>query len=144
MLLRNLLISMVLAGIIEYVIWLMALKFFEWRFLKKAEAISFLVDSIMTFVQNYFSEEKPIQVSVKVNHFKYKIKFRTSLEIVAKVESIIHRAMWDYKIARYLDDREYLDAEVEIDEAKKYLEEICKELREIIKIQEDIPQKKEL
>lgn len=144
MLLRNLLISMVLAGIIEYVIWLMVLKFFEWRFLKKAEAISFLVDSVMTFVQDDFSEEKPIQVSVKFNHFKYKIKFRTSFEVVLKIELIVHRAMRDYNIARYLDDREYLDAEVEIDEAKKYLEEICEELREIIKIQEDIPQKKEL
>lgn len=141
MLLRNLLISMVLAGIIEYVMWIIALRFFEWRFLQKAEAISFLVDSLMSFVHNNFSKDKPVQISVKYSHFKYKIKFHTSLEAVAKIELIIYKAMRDYKIARYLDEKEYPDEELEIDEAKKYLEEICKELREIIGIQEDVPQK---
>lgn len=141
MLLRNLLISMVLAGIIEYVMWIIALRFFEWRFLQKAEAISFLVDSLMTFVNDNFSESKPVQISVKYNHFKYKIKFRTSLEVVVKIEVIIQRAIRNYKIARYLDEKEYPDEKLEIDEAKEYLEEICKDLREIIKIQEDVPQK---
>lgn len=65
MMLRNLLISMILAGIIEYVMWLIALRFFEWDFLNKAEAISFLVESVLPFVSNNFSGNKPVQSTNK-------------------------------------------------------------------------------
>lgn len=137
MLLLKLLISMVLAAIIEYVIRLLALRFFKWRFLRKAELISYLADSVLSFIYNNCNEDKNIQISVKYKHCKCKIKFHNSLEATSKIELLVYYAMKYYKIARYLDGREEITEKLEIDEAKEYLETICQEMREVIKNQEE-------
>ena len=85
MLLLKILGCMILAAVIEYVLWLAALRFFEWRFLKKAESICCLYDSVITHICNNNYYDKPLKISVNFEHFKSKVKFHNSLDAILKI-----------------------------------------------------------
>ena len=133
MLLRRLVLSMILAAIIEFILWIGAIKFFEMRFLRKAKSISLLYDATYQFIADNFNEDNAMKISVKYQHCGSKIKIRSGLEASLKIELLIHKAFKDYYIVKWL--LEWVENESEkldVDEAKEFLEEICYEMRELI------------
>ena len=133
MLLRRLVLSMILAAIIEFILWIGAIKFFEMRILRKAKSISLLYDATYQFIADNFNEDNAMKISVKYQHCGSKIKIRSGLEASLKIELLIHKAFKDYYIVKWL--LEWVENESEkldVDEAKEFLEEICYEMRELI------------
>ena len=130
MLLQRLLIAMVLAAIIEFAVWHLSIKFFEWRFLKKAESICFLYDSVYQFIDNNFEDAHSVNISLKYKHRKIKIKFHNSSEAMLKIELLIQRALKNYKIVKMLIEGRIDESEkFEIDECKEYLESMREEMK---------------
>ena len=137
--------SMVLAGVIEYLLWQSAISFFEWRFLRKAKSILLLYDATLQILQNKFNDNNSMKISLKYEHCGNKIKFRNALEASLKIELLIHKALKNYYIIKWLidADEENLE-EFQIEDAKKKLEEICYEMRNIVNTQEQEFQNEEL
>jgi len=124
---------MILAGVIEYALWWMAIKFFEWRFLRKAHAICFLYDATCQLIEAKFNENNSMKIFVKYEHCGCKIRFHNALEASLKIELLIHKALKNYYIVKWLLDWFENESEkLEIDEAKEFLEELCQEMRGII------------
>ena len=144
MLLRKILLCMILAGVIEYTLWIFALRFFENRFLKKAEVICYLYDSICQYIETNYEGEKAVQITVKYNKCKAKIKFRNASEACLEFEALVSKIMRDYKIARWLDGTKEETDKFEIDEAKEFIEEICCEMKNIMNMHVTEEQQKEL
>ena len=136
---------MILAGVIEYVLWCVAIKFFEWRFLRKAHAVCFLYDATNPFIEGNFNEDNSMKIFIKYKHYGYKIKFHNALEASLKIELLIHKALKNYYIVKWLLDWFENESErLEIDEAKEFLEELCHEMRGIIDNQTQELQTEEL
>ena len=55
---------MIFAGIIEYVLWYLAIKFFEWRFLRKAHAVCFLYDATNPLIEGNFNEDNSMKIFI--------------------------------------------------------------------------------
>lgn len=124
---------MILAGVLEYALWWIAIKFFEWRFLRKAQAVCFLYDATIQLIEGNFNEDNSMKIMVKYKHCGCKLKFHNAHEASLKIELLIHKALKNYYIVKWLiDGIENESEKLEIDEAKEFLEELCQEMRSII------------
>ena len=138
---------MIFAGVVEYVLWCMAIKFFESRFLRKAQAVCFLYDATNPLIEGNFNEDNSMKVFIKYKYCGCKIKFHNALEASLKMELLIQKALKNYYIVKWLlewVENETESEKLEIDEAKEFLEEMCHEMREIINNQAQELQKGEL
>ena len=140
---------MILAAILEFVLWFVIVNFFEWRFKKKSNSIVMLYDSIYPMIAENFNNDKSLKVSIKFQYFGSKVKFRNALEASLKIELLIHKALKDYYIVKFLVEEfsENLMPDFEnweIVDCKEQLEEACREIRKLRNNHGQEGQKKEL
>lgn len=121
---------MILAGILEYLMFIIAAKFFEWRFLTKSQSVVMLYDSIYSMIEAGFNNDNQLRVSVNLEYCKSKIKFRNAVEANLKIQIMLQKCLKNYYILEYLADQLNDDLEgTEVMECKKIIEEICEEIR---------------
>lgn len=140
---------MILAAVLEFVLWLSAVKFFEWRFLKKSNSILMLYDSIYPMIADKFNNDKSLKVSVRFEYFGSKVRFRNALEASLKIEILIQKALKDYYIVKFLVEEFAEDLIEDFDnweivDCKEQLEGACYEIRELINKHGQELQKEEL
>lgn len=135
----------ILAAVVEYILWFATASFFERRFFKKANAIFILYDSIYYMIEDNFNRDNLMKVSAKYEFCGCKIKFKNALEASLKFEILVQRALKNYHIVKYLIDGIAENFEsTEISMCKNDLEKCCYEIRKLIINNKQEGQKKEL
>ena len=140
------LLSMVLAAVIEGVIIVALIQFFEWRFFKKADSIMMIYECVYPMIEETFNADDSLKVKVKFNYCNCKIKFHNSLEASIKMEILVQRALRNYYIVEFLMGMIARDCGWDDTLAvKESLEELCCQMRKLTSNdQEEQTEEKEL
>lgn len=123
---------MIIAAIIEGILFYLIAKISERRFLKKTDAILMLYDTIYPMLADNFNDDNSLKVSVKFEYCNSKIKFRNANEAGLKFELLVRRALRNYYVCEYALNLLGIDFTItNLDECIKDLEEVCQEIIEL-------------
>ena len=126
------LMAMVLAAIIEGLIIVALIQFFEWRFFQKANSIMMIYECVYPMIEGKFNVDDSLKVKVKFNYCNCRIKFHNSLEASIKIEILVQRALRNYNIVEYLMGM--IGQDFGWDDTlsvKEDLEELCCQMRKL-------------